>query len=250
MPRRARLMLPGIPLHVIQRGNNRTACFLSDQDRGFYLLHLHRLLRPSDCALHAYCLMPNHVHLLLTAERANSCARLMKQIGQLHTQYVNRAYQRSGTLWEGRFRSCLVQTEDYLLACYRYIELNPVRAGLCSRPGDYRWSSFMANAEGAYDGLVTPHDEYLRLGNSKEERLRAYLDLVLSTLDTGRIDEIRQATNGNIALGGEPFKRRLAAALGRRVERGSAGRPASSMDQHGSQMDLLTKPGKTWSVPD
>jgi putative transposase len=243
-------MLPGIPLHVIQRGNNRTACFFSDQDRAFFLLHLGRLLRPSGCVLHAYCLMTNHVHLLLTAERADSCARLMKRIGQLHTQYVNRAYERSGTLWEGRFRSCLVQAEDYVLACYRYIELNPSRAGLCSRPGDYRWSSFAANAEGVYDGLVTPHDEYLRLGNGKKERLRAYLELVQSALEPARVEEIRQATNGNIALGGEPFKRRLAAALGRRVERGNAGRPARSVDRRDGQLDLLAQPEKTWSVPD
>ncbi len=125
-------MLPEVPVHVIQRGNNRQRCFHQEQDRSFYLFHLDRLLGSSGCTLHAYCLMTNHVHLLLTASSPDGCARLMKHLGQLHSQYFNRNYGRSGSLWEGRFRSCLVQSEDYVLACYRYIELNPVRAGLAS----------------------------------------------------------------------------------------------------------------------
>src|SRR4051812_25360497 len=128
MPRRARLMLPDVPVHVIQRGNNRAACFASDEDRSFYLFHLERSLGRFDCILHAYCLMTNHVHLLMTAREQHSCASLMKHIGQLQSQYANRTYNRTGSLWESRFRSCLVQSEDYLLTCYRYIELNPVRA--------------------------------------------------------------------------------------------------------------------------
>ena len=207
MPRRARLMLAGIPLHIVQRGNNRAACFFSDEDRAFYLFHLDRLLRPSGCVLHAYCLMTNHVHLLLTATDAESCARLMKRIGQLQTQYVNRTCNRSGSLWEGRFRSCLVQSEDYVLACYRYIELNPVRAGLCLHPHEYAWSSFGSNGAGRYDSRITPHEEYLRLGPSKAERTRVYLELFGAALSAERLDEIREATNGNIVLGREPFRR-------------------------------------------
>lgn len=249
MPRRARLMLPGIPLHVVQRGNNRAACFFSEEDRSFYLFHLDRLLRPFGCALHAYCLMTNHVHLLLTAARADSCARLMKQIGQLHTQYVNRTYSRSGTLWEGRFRSCLVQSEEYVLACYRYIELNPVRAGLCLHPRDYPWSSFRANMEGLPDSRVTPHEEYLRLGASNAERTRAYLELFRSDIAAERIDEIRQATNGNIALGTELFERQMAAALGRRAARGNAGRPARSAAKEEGQFDLIAPPDKNVVCP-
>src|SRR6185295_12966000 len=130
MPRRARIMLPGFADHAIQRANNRAACFATDEDRAFYLFHLRRMLRRTGCKLHAYCLMGNHVHLLLTPDQGSACSELMKGVGQLYSQYVNRLYKKSGHLWEGRFKSCLVQSEDYVLACHRYIELNPVRAGL------------------------------------------------------------------------------------------------------------------------
>jgi putative transposase len=130
-------MLPGVAAHVIQRGNNRESCFFSDEDRAFYLFQLNRLLPRSDCRLHAYCLMTNHVHLLLTPRIATACGLLMKGIAQLYAQYINKNYRRSGYLWEGRYKSCLVQSENYVLACYRYIELNPVRAGLAERPDQY-----------------------------------------------------------------------------------------------------------------
>lgn len=227
MPRRARIMISGFPVHVVQRGNNRAACFFQDQDRSFYLFHLARLLPRARCALHAYCLMTNHVHLLVTPATAHSCAQLMKDLGQLHTQYVNRRYGRSGTLWQGRFKSCIVQSEGYLLSCYRYIELNPVRAGLCSRPDEYPWSSFRMNAEGLPGALLSPHDEFRRLGANDVERRAAYAKLFGSSLDTKRIEEIRSATNGNFALGDATFRRQLAARLGRRVEAGSPGRPAA-----------------------
>src|SRR3954470_1635051 len=151
MPRRARLMLPGVAVHVIHRGNNRAECFFGDEDRSFYLFHLNRLLPRAGCLLHAYCLMDNHVHLLLTAKAATGCAA--------HAQYINKNYRRSGYLWESRFKSCLVQSEDYVLACYRYIELNPVRAGLVTRPDEYRWSSCAANSRGEHSQLITPHDQ-------------------------------------------------------------------------------------------
>src|SRR5437879_9437410 len=148
MPRRARIMLADAPVHVIQRGNNRGACFVNDEDRDFYLFHLARGLGRFGCQLHAYCLMTNHVHLLLTPEGAESCAPLMKHMGQLHSQYFNKRYGRTGSLWEGRFRSCLVQSEGYVLARYRYIKLNPVRASMVIHPGDYPWSSYRNNALG------------------------------------------------------------------------------------------------------
>lgn len=141
MPRRARLSLPGIPWHIIQRGNSRSVCFYDEEDCRRYLDELSELAPRFGCAVHAYVLMTNHVHLLLTPVREDSAALLMKHLGQHYVQYVNRVYRRSGTLWEGRFRSCLTQSEDYVLACYRYIELNPVRAGMVRHPGDYRWSS-------------------------------------------------------------------------------------------------------------
>src|SRR5438445_13280720 len=146
MPRRARIMLAGVPVHVIQRGNNRGPCFVNDEDRDFYLFHLARGLGRFGCQLHAYCLMTNHVHLLLTPEGAESCAPLMKHMGQLHSQYFNKRYGRTGSLWEGRFRSCLVQSEGYVLDCYRYIELNTVRAGMVIISGDYLWSRYRNTA--------------------------------------------------------------------------------------------------------
>ncbi len=139
MPRRARLSVPGIPWHIIQRGNNRSACFYSDEDYQFYLELLKDLSEKFSCDIHAYVLMTNHVHLLLTPGKKDSAALLMKNLGQRYVQYINHTYRRSGTLWEGRFRSCLTQSEDYVLACYRYIELNPVRADMVAHPRDYPW---------------------------------------------------------------------------------------------------------------
>lgn len=195
------MVLAGLPLHIIQRGNNRAPCFVTDADRSFYLFHLGRALPRFHCALHAYCLMTNHVHLLLTPSTTEACGLLMKHAGQLYSQYVNRAYRRTGALWEGRFRSCLVQSSSYLLTCYRYIELNPVRAGLVQRPQDYRWSSYRINALTASQGMITPHDEYLRLGVDEPERKRAYADLVATALDDAQLSEIRLSTNGGHALG-------------------------------------------------
>jgi len=219
-------MLAGVPVHVIQRGNNRGPCFVNDEDRDFYLFHLARGLGRFECWLHAYCLMTNHVHLLLTPKGAASCAALMKHMGQLHSQYFNKRYGRTGSLWEGRFRSCLVQSEDYVLACYRYIELNPVRASMVIYPGDYPWSSYRNNAlDETATQLITPHSEYLGLGDSARERQKVYAGLFGSAADDERLEEIRTATNGGYALGDELFRRTTARALGRRVDKGRPGRP-------------------------
>ena len=170
--------------------------------------------------------MTNHVHLLLTPDKEDSAALLMKHLGQRYVQYINRSYRRSGTLWEGRFRSCLTQSEDYVLACYRYIELNPVRAGMVSRPQDYRWTSYHANATGKTNALITPHDQYLRLARNEDDRRAAYKALFRAHLDEEIVTQIRSATNGNYALGNERFQKEIEAALGRRARRGQAGRPA------------------------
>jgi putative transposase len=137
MPRRARLSLPGVTWHILQRGNNRADCFFADEDYLYYLAQLPELCSKFNCALHAYVLMSNHVHLLLTPRHAESAAQLMKNLGQRYVQYVNRTYRRSGTLWEGRFRSCLMQDQKYTLDSYRHIELNPLRKGIASRLQDY-----------------------------------------------------------------------------------------------------------------
>jgi putative transposase len=219
MPRRARLAIAGIPWHVIQRGNNRGACFYAEEDYRRYLETLKEQAARHGCAIHAYVLMTNHVHLLVTPGRPEGVALLMKHLGQRYVQYVNRTYRRSGTLWEGRFRSCLTQREDYVLSCYRYIELNPVRAQMVGHPRDYYWSSYRANGEGLPNPVITPHEEYLRLGRE------AYRALFAAHLDPQRIEEIRRATNGNYALGSQRFQTEIEHALRRRVTPGKSGRP-------------------------
>jgi len=239
MPRRARLSIPGIPWHIIQRGNNRSVCFHAEQDFQFYLHYLQEFSVKFGCAIHAYVLMTNHVHLLLTPQRPDSASLLMKHLGQRYVQYINRTYQRSGTLWEGRFRSCLTQTEDYVLACYRYIELNPVRAAMVNRPQDYRWSSYHSNALGKASSLIVPHEEYLLIDREQESRLEAYRTLFKAPLDEEIVGQIRNATNGNFALGGERFLRAIETALGRRARRGQAGRPSNSPNGDENQLVLL-----------
>lgn len=235
MSRRPRLALPGIPLHIIQRGNNRQACFVADEDYLFYLDWLREYAGKTGCHIHAYILMTNHVHLLLSADSADSTGLMMKALGQRYVQYFNRTYRRSGTLWEGRFRSCLTQDDGYLLACMRYIELNPVRAGMVEHPAEYRWSSYTANGQGSPDRLIVPHSLYMALGADSDMRAAAYRELFRHELDPGLVDEIRKATSGNFALGDNRFVAEIESALGRRVSRGSPGRPrrASSSKESG-----------------
>jgi putative transposase len=228
MARRARIMLGGVPVHIIQRGHNRNACFFKEADYTTYLTHLHALAERFQCTVHAYCLMTNHVHLLLTPATKTGCGLLMKHLGQRYTQHVNRTYRRHGTLWEGRFRSCLVDSEDYLVACQRYIEQNPVRAGLVRRARDYLWSSHRGNAEGRLDALLTPHERYLALGRTRKTREAAYRAL---PLDDAIIEEIRLATNGGFVLGHPRFQNRIAQRLDRRVTRGKPGRPKGSTNR-------------------
>ena len=229
-------MLPGLPFHVLQRGNNRCACFHDDADRAFYLFHLRRLLPASGCALHAYCLMTNHVHLLLTPMAEDSCGKFMQRVGQLHSQYMNRRYGRSGTLWQGRFKSCPIEAESYLVNCHRYVELNPVRAGMVSDPLEYEWSSHRANAGPASDPALTRHEVILPLGK------RDYRELFSVPMRPGAVEEIRKATNGNYALGSEAFRHRLALATGLRTSPGKPGKPARSELLPG-QVPLLAEQG-------
>lgn len=217
MGRRARLVLSGVPLHVIQRGNNRNACFKAETDYRVYLSMLHEASTAVDCSIHAYVLMTNHVHLLLSSDDISSPSSLMKALGQRFAQYINRRYGRTGTLWEGRFRSCLVEGEPYLLTCQRYIELNPVRAGMVTRPDDYQWSSYRANAEGFRDQLVTPHELYRRLGTEPCERQAVYRQLFDDEISPETITSLRHATNGNYAMADAPFLERARSFLGRGV---------------------------------
>ena len=225
MPRHARAVLPEVAVHIIQRGNNRSACFHREADYLVYLDHLRELSRRHGCEIHAYCLMTNHVHLLATPRTANACALLMKNLGQRYVQYVNRSRERTGTLWEGRFRSCIAQSERYVMACYRYIELNPVRAGMVAHAGDYRWSSHLANAGGVRADWLMPHPQYLSLGLDDDSRHAAYRALLESGLGAAQLHEIRAATNSGGALGDAAFRSLAARALGRRLTPGRAGRP-------------------------
>jgi putative transposase len=161
--------------------------------------------------------MTNHVHLLLTPRDTDSCARLMRNLGQQYVQYVNRRYQRSGTLWEGRYRSCLVDSAEYVLACHRYIELNPVRAGMVSSPHSYGWSSHHGNVGAVQNKLLTPHCERLALSESEEKRREAYLHLFHRDDDPAFLKAIRESTNSGVPLLGERLKAQLAAS-GRRLE--------------------------------
>jgi len=239
MPRRPRLQLAGVPFHIIQRGHNRAACFFADADYACYLSLLQHLCQEARVRLHAYVLMTNHVHLLLTPDCADGLSHLMQHVGQRYVQYVNRTYQRTGTLWEGRFRSCLVDAESYLLACQRYIELNPVRAQMVAHPGDYPWSSYRGNAQGAGDGLLSPHACYQALGRDKAARQVTYRELFRDALEGGFLDALRHATNGGYCLGSDRFTQEVAAMLKRRVERGQAGRPHKQAAHNTPQGTLL-----------
>ena len=212
-------------MHIIQRGNNGIPCFFRDNDYLYFLRQLQTLAREIGCSVHAYCLMTNHVHLLLTPHSSQASTMLMKHLSQRHAQYINRIYERTGSLWDGRFRSCLTESQRYVLACYRYIELNPVRAGMVAAPGDYPWSSYAVNALGADSQLIVPHQEYLALGTEPSPRQAAYGELIKDALEPSLVADIRESTNGGYALGSESFQLALSRSLGRRVIRGRAGRP-------------------------
>jgi putative transposase len=225
MPRHARLVVENIPLHIIQRGNNRNSCFFSDFDFMFYLDILQSSAEECDCQVHAYVLMTNHVHLLVSPGNVTAPAKLMKILGERYVQYVNKRYKRAGTLWQGRYRSCLVGEEDYFLVCQRYIELNPVRAGMVAHPVDYRWSSHRSNAYGARNGVVSQHALYAALGCDDQQRQQAYRALFSKDIDEQTVADLRKATNSNFAFGGAAFEKDMEERLGRPVMERKPGRP-------------------------
>ena len=220
MPRPLRFVLPGHTLHVIQRGNNRGLCFVDDEDRERYLAALLRASDRARCAIHAYVLMSNHVHLLVTAADASAAARMMQVMGPAYVRYFNRRHGRTGTLWEGRYRSGLIDSERYFLQCSRYIELNPVRAGIVNEPGAYRWSSFRSNARSEFDALVRRHPVYLALGREHAARREAYRALFDVGLDWTMLDAIRRATNKGVALGTKEHSSTPPLHVGRRASGG------------------------------
>ena len=229
MPRRTRIHLPGLPLHIVQRGHNRDACFFTEEDYLAYQEWLGEATKAIGCQLHAYVQMTNHVHLLVTPPEPGAVCRLMISLGRRYVQYINRTYRRTGTLWDGRYKSSLVQADDYLLLCQRYIELNPVRAAIVDDPADYRWSSYRANGLGEADPLLTPHEVYLGLGESRAERLASYRELFRSELDAEVIGEIRMAMGQGQPLGDARFLDSIEKAMAHRREARPRGRPKKPM---------------------
>jgi putative transposase len=234
MPRQPRLVLPDLPVHIVHRGNNRTACFADQNDYLVYLSLMREAAKKSGCVVHAYCLMGNHVHVLLTPTAAHSCALFMHRVAQRYAHYFNRRLNRTGTLWEGRFRSCVVESGSYVVACNRYIELNPVRAGLVHHPASYPWSSYPVNSGAGVDPLVSIHAELLAIGTA------GYIRMLDEALGEEMLREIRLATNGGYPLGSDTFKLGLNAPNGRRLVRRRPG-PAAKGD---------SEEGRSEPVPD
>ena len=225
MARLNRVSPVGIPQHIIQRGNNRQACFACEADMKAYLNWLKDFAKKYDVSIHAWVLMTNHIHLICTPNQENAISKMMQSLGRMYVQYFNYTYGRSGTLWEGRYKSCLVQSERYLLELYRYIELNPVRAGMVDEPSEYSWSSYGCNALGVKSELRTTHQEYLLLGETEVLRRDAYRDLFKHHVSVQLLENIRHRVNRGLALGDSRFSDDIELLTKQRVTPRKAGRP-------------------------
>ncbi len=228
MPRKPRFYLPGVPAHIIQRGNNRQAVFFSDEDYRAYLNWLQEGAKKFDCTLHAYVLMTNHVHLLVTPESQDAISRMIQFVGRHYVTYVNRRQGRSGTLWEGRHKGCVISEDTHLLACSRYIELNPIRADMVRIPGEYRWSSYQANAMGEQSSLIHPHSVYLALGNTPARRQYAYRGLFRQALEPEQVHAIRATVQTGTPLGNNRFQAQIEQALDCKVGQARRGKPGKA----------------------
>ncbi len=232
MARLPRYFVPEQPQHLIQRGNNREPIFAADEDYRFYLDCLQNAAEEYGLSIHAYVLMTNHVHLLVTPETETSIPKALQSVGRRYVQYFNYSYKRTGTLWEGRYKATLIDSESYLLICSRYIELNPVRAkGMkISHPRDYPWSSYRHNALGEDNALITTHALYQQLGGTVKGRQAAYRALFRAQVSEKATNEIREATNKGWALGNDHFRDKVQALSGRRVQPLPRGRPKKEND--------------------
>ncbi|MBA3580842.1 MAG: transposase [Gammaproteobacteria bacterium] len=226
MPRKPRFVIPGVPMHIVQRGHSREPAFFEDSDYSAYLGWLKEAADRYQCAIHAYVLMTNHVHILATPADEMGVARMMQYVGRRYVPYINYSYGTTGTLWEGRYKANLVQANDYLLMCMRYIELNPVRANMVSAPAHYRWSSYRANGQGKVDVLITEHPLYLALGRTKALREEAYKALFKAHVDDEMLDDIRCAWQSGTPLGNDSFRKKVEAKLDCRVGHAKRGRPS------------------------
>ena len=226
MPRKPRFVIPGVPLHVVQRGHSRGAVFFEDADYSAYQNWLKDAADRYRCAIHAYVLMTNHIHILATPADTEGMTRMMQYVGRYYVPYINHKYGRSGSLWEGRYKASLVQEETYLLSCMRYIELNPVSANMTISPAYYRWSSYRYNAQGKPDALVTPHSQYLQLARNVADRQLAYKALFKAHMDPEEQVNIRAAWQTGTPLGNDHFRAQVEQTLKRKVGQARRGRPS------------------------
>lgn len=214
MPRKSRLCPVGYPVHVIQRGHNRQICFVSDEDVASYAHWLAEGAKKFGVQVHGWVFMTNHVHLLLTPQQPEGVSGLMQYVGRLYVRHYNYKHIRSGALFEGRFKSSLIQDNLYFLTCLKYIELNPVRAGMVTDPANYRWSSYKAHAHGVQAKLWTPHSLYLAMGQSPGERQKRYRELVAQTTGADVVESIRDSVKKGLILGTEKFRAQFEALTG------------------------------------
>lgn len=225
MARLPRLVVPHQPHHVIQRGNNRQAIFHDDDDYRAFLRWLREAARHFKVAVHAYVLMPNHVHLLVSPADEAGLGKMMQWIGRYYVPYFNHKYQRTGTLWQGRYRATVIDAESYFMTCSRYIELNPLRAGLVADPAAYPWSSCAHHIGLSHDAHITEHSLYWSLGNTPFQREAAYKELLEQALTIDEMQSLQDATYKGWALGSARFKAGLERQVQRRVQPGKRGRP-------------------------
>lgn len=232
MPRSPRLDLAGVPQHVVQRGNDRQPCFFREDDYLRYLADLREASLKFEVQVHAYALMTNHVHLLVTPRSPGAVGRMMQAVGRRYVRYINDTLGRTGTLWEGRYKSSLVDSERYVLACYRYIELNPVRAGMVGDPAEYRWTSYHVHAGGKTNELLRAHPAYTALGQDEAKRRARYAAFVAEGVTDDELQAIRLYVQRQRALGTDRFRTAIERQLQRRAGIGRPGRPAKAATQN------------------
>lgn len=230
MARLPRYFIKGQPQHIIQRGNNRESIFAHNNDYQFYLECLQDAAKRNELFIHAYVLMTNHVHILASPETENSISKTLQSVGRRYVQYFNYIYKRTGTLWEGRYKATVIDSDHYLLTCMRYIELNPVRAGMTEHPRDYPWSSYGVNAAGTNNKLILPHGLYRQMGITETDRQAAYRQLFRAAIGKSDLDALREATNKGWVLGNDRFREKIERLSGRRSAPKPRGRPRKAND--------------------
>jgi putative transposase len=225
MPKKQRMYQPSIPSHIVQRGNDRKPCFFEYENYLFFLDCLENAIRRYQVAVHAYVLMTNHIHLLMTPSTESSISRVMHLVGNRYIQYINKKYGRTSRLWEGRHKASLVDAQRYLLTCYRYIEMNPIRAGMVGHPSHYRWSSYRHHAGGSRSSIIEDLETFQRLAPTTSQRILYYRSLFHDDLDIHELEAARKAATFSMPLGDSCFKTKIEATLGRSIGHAKRGTP-------------------------